>query len=223
MSQSFSNVHEGHFGWRAFWENGRVALPSSRRSGNRGEGTVLNWTGQATQYALNSLGNLVAYPDPGASGSRNSGTTYVPDTVVLMIGINDLADSGTPSELRDDIATMIDQFRVANSDVRIFLNHLLHTDQLASLQTKIDVSNALLQPLADAKNAELATSPVWVIDASTGFDLVSMIHDEVHPNTEGEEYVGFRIAEGLGLFPVVEEVIEPVFPSLERKNLEVCF
>ena len=137
LGQSFLNVHEGHFGWRAFWENGRVALPSSRRSGNRGEGTVLNWTGQTAQYALNSLGNLVAYPDPGASGSGNTGTTYVPDTVVMMIGINDLADGGTARQLRDDVAMMIDQYRSANGEVRIFLSHVLYTNQAASLQSKV--------------------------------------------------------------------------------------
>ncbi|MDB4289290.1 GDSL-type esterase/lipase family protein [bacterium] len=221
--EAFSNVHEGHFGWRAFWENGRVPLPSNRRSGNRGEGTVLNWTGQATQYESNSSGNWVAYPDPGASGSGNTGTTYLPDTVVVMIGINDLADGGSASQLRDDIATMIDQLRAANSEVRIFLNHLLHTDQTAALQTKVDVFNGLLQPLADTKNAAVATSPVWVIDASTGFDPVSMTHDEVHPNAIGEVFVGRGIAVGLGLTPKDSVVAPVVYPVVEKEVLGVCF
>ena len=92
--QVFENVHEGHFGWRAFWENGRIALPSTRRSLNRGEGTILNWTGQASpqEYDLNSLGNKVAYPNATAS-SGNTGTTYIPDTLVILIGINDLGDA----------------------------------------------------------------------------------------------------------------------------------
>ena len=221
LGNFFLNSHEGHFGWRAFWENGRVALPSSRRSGNRGEGTVLNWTGQAAQYSLDALGNLVAYPDPGASGSGNTGTTYIPDTVVIMIGINDLAGGGTPAQLRDDMATMIDQYRAANDEVRIFLSHVLYTNQAASLQTNVDVFNALLQPLADSKNAVMATSPVWLIDASTGFDPVAMTHDNVHPNAEGEKYVGFRMAEGLGLSP--KEAIAPIFPAMEKLDLDVCF
>lgn len=216
----FINIHEGHFGWRAFWENGRIPLPAGRRSGNRGEGSVLNWTGQATQYALNSVGNLVAYPDPGASGTGNTGTVYVPDTVVIMVGINDLAGGGTAIQLRDDVATMIDQFRSVNMNVSIFINHLLHTDQTASLQTKVDGFNALLQPLADSKNVAVATSPVWVIDASSGFDPVTMTHDKVHPNSEGEAFVGYRIAEGLGLSP---EVVIEVFPEVEKKDLETCF
>ena len=80
-----------------------------------------------------------------------------------------------------------------------FLNYLLHTDQGASLQTKVDAFNALLQPLADVKNAAVPTSPVWVIDASAGFDPVTMTHDKVHPNLEGEAFVGRRIAGRFGI------------------------
>ena len=219
----FVNVNEGHFGWRAFWENGRVPLPSNRRSGNRGEGTILNWTGQAAQYELSSSGNFVAYPDPGASGSGNTGTIYVPDSVVIMIGINDLADGGTPAQLRDDVSTMIDQIRAANANVSIFLNYLLHTDQTAVLQVNVDTFNRLLQPLADTKNGGSATSAVWVIDASTGFDPVVLTHDEVHPNTTGEIFVARRIAEGLGLSPKELVEVETIFPVTERKDLTVCF
>lgn len=221
---AFANVHDGHWGWRAFWENGRVPLPSSRRSGNRGEGTVLNWTGQAAQYELNSAGNWAAYPDPGASGSGNTGTTYVPDSVVMMIGINDLAGGSSPAQLRDDVALMIDQWRAANGSVRIYLNRLLYTNQGAGFQATVDSFNALLQPLADAKNVAVPGSPVWVIDASTGFDPVTMTHDAVHPNAAGEQYVGRKMAEGLGMFP--KETVAPpvvVFPVTEREGLGACF
>lgn len=44
--QTFENNHDGHFGWRAFWENGRVPIPVTRHSDNRGEGAINNWTGQ---------------------------------------------------------------------------------------------------------------------------------------------------------------------------------
>jgi len=46
--QTFENNHDGHFGWRAFWINGRIPLPSNRQGANRGEGTIENWTGQAS-------------------------------------------------------------------------------------------------------------------------------------------------------------------------------
>lgn len=224
--QSFSNVHEGHWGWRAFWENGRVPLPSSRRSGNRGEGTVLNWTGQEAHYELGAAGNFVAYPDPGASGTGNTRTTYVPDTAVIMSGINDLAGGTMPTQLRDDIGTMIDQLRSANPNVRIHVNRLLYTNQGAAFQTTVNSFNELLQPLADAKNATSPTSPVWIMDASTGFDPVAMAHDNVHPNTAGEAYVGDRIAAGLGLIATPGQLVATFPPpSVEKEVTEFasCF
>lgn len=224
--QSFSNIHEGHFGWRAFWENGRVPLPASRRSNNRGEGTVLNWTGQAAQYALNSAGDFVAYPDPSATGTGNTGTIYLPDTAVVMIGINDLADGTEPIQVRDDIATIIDQLRAANPSVRIHLNRLLYTNQGGAFQTTVDTFNALLQPLADSKNTASPNSPIWIVDASTGFDPVAMTHDAVHPNVTGEIHVGDRIAAGLGLIesPAPRVVVFPP-PVVERRSADFgnCF
>jgi hypothetical protein len=210
----------------ANFPNLRAPLPSNRRSGNRGEGTVLNWTGQAPQYELDSPGNFVAYPDPGASSTGNRGVTYVPDTAVLMIGINDLAGGTTPAELRDDIANMVDQLRSANPIVRIHVNRLLYTNQGAAFQTTVDRFNALLPPLADAKNAASSTSPVWIMDSSTGFDPVAMTHDNVHPNAAGEAYVGDRIAAALGLMETPIQLIANFPPpSVEMEVAEFgnCF
>ncbi|MGC6458139.1 MAG: sialate O-acetylesterase [Akkermansiaceae bacterium] len=219
----FENFHEGHWGWRAFWSNGRVPLPASRRGGNRGEGTVANWIGQSNQYAVNTAGNFVPYPDPAAVGSGNTGTTYLPDSVVIMMGINDLAGGSSEAQLRDDLAAMIDQWRAANPEVRIFLNRLLLTNQGAAFQERVDRFNDLLQPLADLKNTVSPGSPVWVIDPSTGFDPVSMTHDAVHPNGVGEEHVGRRIAEGMGMFPVDAVEVPEIFAVTERESLQVNF
>lgn len=208
--QAFENVHDGHFGWRTFWMNGRLALPANRRDANRGEGSLLNWTGQASpqQYDLDTLGNKVGYPDPSATGTGNTGTTYVPDTVSIMAGINDLGDNNnSANQVVADLGTMIDQLRAANPNVRVHLNRLLHTNQTVAMKTAVDAVNAQLQGLADTKNAGSPTSPVWVVDASTGFDPVAMTYDNVHPNTTGETYVGDRIAASLGLLVTPENPV----------------
>ncbi|MFC4992567.1 sialate O-acetylesterase [Rubritalea tangerina] len=200
--QTFENTHEGHYGWRSFWINGREALPSNRRSGNRGEGTLLNWTGQASpqQYDLNTLGNKVAYPDPSAAGTGNNGTTYTPDTAVIMIGINDLAGSSSASDVRDDIGTIVDQLQAANPNISIFLSEVLYTNQ--SHNHKVDALNALLPALASSKSN--ATSSVWVIETNDGFNPVTQTFDNVHPNADGESYVGDRISGGLGIIAMPE-------------------
>jgi hypothetical protein len=219
--KTFANSHEGHWGWRAFWINGRSALPPERRGANRGEGTILNWTGQTSpqRYALGSAGNFVIYPDPSALGTGNTGGTYTPDTVVIMIGINDLADGASAEQVRDDIGLMIDQLRTSNPNIRIHVCTVLHTDQSTpGLQSRIKALNVLLAGLSAAKNAISATSPVWVADTSSGFDPVTMTHDTVHPNTVGEQFVGERVAASLGLLetPAVAVAAVSRAPVLER-------
>ncbi|MCU0795406.1 MAG: exo-alpha-sialidase [Akkermansiaceae bacterium] len=205
--QAFENIHEGHWGWRASWINARVRLPSNRRDANRGEGTLLNWTGQASPqtYLISAPDADVPYPDSAAVGTGNNGTHYVPDTASIMIGINDLGDDPASSaQVVADIGTMIDQLRAANPNVRIFINRLLHTNQTQAMRDAVDAVNAALPALVETKNTASATSPVWIIDASTGFDPVTMTYDNVHPNAVGEAYVGDRMAAAFGL---IEEPI----------------
>ncbi len=194
--QAFENVHDGHWGWRVSWEVARVALPANRYNvSNLGTGTLLNWTGQSTTYVTANAGTLTY-----------TGTTYIPDTASILIGINDLADGVAATQVRDDIGTMIDQLRAANPNVRIFLNKTLHTNQGATRDQQVNDLHALLPALVTTKNAASATSPVWLVDADTGFAPVTMTYDNIHPNATGEAYIGDRIAAALG-------VIETPMPS----------
>ena len=187
--QAFENVHDGHYGWRVSWECARVALAAGRYNvNNLGSGTLLNWTGQSTTYATADAGTLTY-----------TGTTYTPDTASIMIGINDLADGTAGTQVRNDIGTLIDQLRASNPNVRIFLNMVLHTNQGATRDTQVNTLNALLPALVADKNAASPDSPVWLMDADTGFTPATMTYDNVHPNATGEAYVGDRIAAALGI------------------------
>lgn len=219
--QVFENVHDGHYGWRASWINARVRLPANRRSNNRGEGTVLNWTAQASpqQFDISGPDVTVPYPDPAASGTGNTGTTYVPDTVSIMIGINDLGDdNNSANQVVADIDALIDQLRAANPDVRVFVNHLLYTNQTAAMRDAVDAVNGQLAALATAKNTASATSPVWVIDANTGFDPLTMTYDKVHPSAVGEEYIGDRVAAAFGLIEEPPPPANPPPPAIEKES-----
>ena len=203
--QVFSNTHDGHYGWRASWECARVALPAGRYNvNNLGQGTLLNWTGQATTFATADAGTLTY-----------TGTTYTPDTASILIGINDLADGVAATQVRDDIATLIDQLRAANSNVRIFLNKTLHTNQGATRDQQVNDLHALLPALVAAKNAASATSPVWLVDPDTGFAPATMTHDNIHPNGTGEAYVGDRIAAALGVIESPMPAAVPPPPCTE--------
>jgi lysophospholipase L1-like esterase len=221
--QVFENVHDGHYGWRASWISARVPLPANRRSNNRGEGTLLNWTGQAEPqvYQVSGPDSTVPYPDLSASGTGNTGTTYVPDTVSIMTGINDLGDDNpSANQVIADIGTMIDQVRAANPGVRVFLNQLLYTNQTQAMRDAVDAVNAQLPALAAAKNAGSASSPVWVIDSNTGFDPVAMTYDSVHPNALGESHVGDHIAAALGIIADPPLPASPTPPHLEMASAD---
>ncbi|MFY7817612.1 MAG: sialate O-acetylesterase [Akkermansiaceae bacterium] len=199
--QAFRNVHDGHYGWRASWISARVALPSDRRSLNRGEGTLMNWTNQARpqQYSISNPNGIVNYPDPAATGTGNTGITYTPDTVCLMIGVNDLGDSVTPQQVSNDVSSLIDQLRAANPIVRIHLCEVLPTNQTAAMATSIQNLNALLVTLVNLKNSTSSGSPIWLVGVHAGFDAATMTYDNVHPNAAGEAHVGLRLAASMGL------------------------
>ncbi len=196
--QGFVNRHEGHWGWRAMWISGRVALPLNRRGSNRGEGTLENWLGLADPQQYLSDGGVVAFPDPAASGTGITSPyqPYTPDTACVMIGINE-STTNPPSQVRDDIGMIIDQLRAANPAVRIHLNQLLYSDNVPT--ANVDAINALLPQLVADKNAASNLSPVWLVEANEGFVASTMTYDNTHPNADGEIQVGDIISESLGL------------------------
>lgn len=220
--QTFENNHDGHYGWRAMWQSGRVALPTNRRSGNRGEGTILNWTGQASPQQYVTNGGTVNFPDLTTSGTGVASpyTAYTPDTASIMIGINESTISSA-TQLRDDIGTMIDQLRSSNANVRIHLNQLLYSDNVPF--ATVDAVNALLPQLVIDKNAASSTSPVWLVEANEGFVPSIHTYDNTHPNTRGETQVGDIISQSLGL---IETAVAAATPAQikEKATAELgCF
>ena len=212
--QTFINQHDGHWGWRAFWMNARLALPGGRyNTNNLGQGTVENWTGQTTTFETVDQGTLTY-----------TGSTYIPDTVVIKIGINDLSGGASAAQVRDDIALIIDQLRAANANARIHVSQVLYSNNVAF--ASVDALNALLPQLVIDKNATSTSSPVWLITTNEGFDPGTLTYDNTHPNALGEVYVGDRISGGLGIIEMPEPIAGASIPPVTEKdhvNLTTCF
>ena len=215
--QAFENNHDGHWGWRAMWVNERVALPAGQRSSNRGEGTILNWTGDASPQEYVTDGGTVDFPDLTTSGTgvTNPYTAYTPDTASIMIGINESTVSSA-TQLRDDLGTMIDQLRTSNPNIRIHLNQLLYSDNVTF--SVVDTVNALLPQLVADKNAASTTSPVWLVTANDGFVPSTHTYDNTHPNTTGEIQVGNIISGSLGIIGFPGSTTPVTTLSLEEKS-----
>lgn len=192
-SQSFVNVHEGHFGWRAFWSNGRIPLPAGRyNTNNLGQGTVENWTGQSTTFVTEDAPTTKTY----------TGTTYVPDTVVLKMGINDLAETGAlPTTTESDLQQIVEQYQAANPNVRVYVASVLPVSNnhasAATINPKVITLNTALS--LSAAGWSTGNSTVSYIDVRNGFDATTMTTDNTHLNYAGERIVASNFATGLGI------------------------
>jgi autotransporter-associated beta strand protein len=196
---AFYRANEGHFSWRA-----REILngpDAARLGGNRGTGGIAQWL------------------DTSKGG-------YAPDTVTLMIGINDLSDyinAGTTNTanvtISNYVAGIVGVLQSNNPNVRIYLCQLLQVgqghSQYVPLNTLVDDYNASKLPgLAATMTTASSTvsvvnmvgptnngANVW-IPQPDGFNPNSgemLGTDFVHPNSRGERYIASRITAAMGL------------------------
>lgn len=191
----FPNVHEGHWGWRAFWINGRVAIPTSRISHNRGTGTLRNWTGQSGVYRLEN----------DAEESLYRGVSYLPDTALIMIGSNDLSEGHSTAwrnaQLLEDTLRIVQQLQAANKSITVFVSHIPPVAAGHPSSTWLNKSIAAYnkQLLAATQTWSTEFSTVFTIPISGKFDAETMTHDNVHPNTKGELVLATAIGQAFGL------------------------
>ena len=191
--ETFANVHEGHWGWRAKWHNADEPLPAGRYdTANLGQGTIANWTGQAATFATTDAG-VVAY----------TGSAAVPDTVVMMVGINDLGDGTDAATVESRIERMVQQYQAANGDVRIHVASPLPVGaghgSAAAINPQVESLNTSLATAAAGWST--ATSTVDYVDLRSGFNATQMTYDNVHPNHAGERVLAANLATALGVGP----------------------
>lgn len=193
-TQAYNNVHEGHWGWRASWINGSVASPANRyNTNNLGQGTIANWTNQTgmpTTFATANAGN-VTY----------TGSTYAPDTVGIMIGINDLSDGVSAATVQSRIQLMVQQYQTANPNAKI---HVFSTLPVSTKHGSSGATNPKVTDLNNLLAANVAgwstgTSTVAYHDIRTDFDADKMTYDNIHPNYVGEKIIARNMASALGI------------------------
>jgi len=196
--QTFTNAHDGHWGWRAAWSCGRVPLPAGRYNvNNLGNGTLSNWTGQSSTYATADAGTL-----------PYTGATYTPDTALVLIGINDLGDGVSTNQVAADAAALVRQLQVANPRLTVYVASVTRVGsghaQYPALNATIDAYNARLLSLAPTWSTD--RSAVIFTDVTTGYNADAMTYDNVHPNAAGEAFIAARIADALGLPPASSDL-----------------
>lgn len=179
----YDNRNEGHYGWRTYdFLNG----PQGRVA-NAGSGKLEEW-----------LNDTSAYP---------AGT---PDTVTLLLGVNDLSFHKTAAETAANAKTMIQLYQAKNPNVNVHVFSVLPSNQGSTWGGKpcaeaIKDYNAELKRQIDGGEWSTGTSKVLYHDISSGFDASAYTaNDNLHPNAAGALIVAKNIASALGLKPIID-------------------
>ena len=179
----YDNTSEGHYGWRTYdFLNG-----PSGRGANSGSGELSEW-----------LVNASYYPD----GS--------PDTVTLLLGVNDLSYNKTVQETATNAREIIRQYQEKNPNVTVHVFSVLPTDQsswsgVSNPQARIAEYNAELKNQISNGEWNTANSKVQYHDITSGFDAAGYLcSDNVHPNAGGALLIAKNIASALGLNPTID-------------------
>lgn len=213
QGQNFIGMHEGHASWYsgALIGDFKAGDQIPDYSGSRGGGYIKNWVS-----ATPGSGALdTALPDGWKGTAWDDGTghfknkdipalsTYTPDTIVIMVGINDHfnnpVNNTTPEQTVANIKAMVEMYREANPNANFYISTVLPVDtakQTGRYPAEKKLINDMLMAVGDAWNS--GSSQVKVFDGSVGFDPVTMTSDGVHPEAQGSMIFANNLAEALG-------------------------
>lgn len=146
-----------------------------------------------------------------------SGETYrsrygskLPETLCVLIGINDIYDSGAPETVKATAAwikEIVEAYQKANPKIEVHVFKLLPTGKNngtgAKSAYRYKIYNGYLESLNIEKKWSTRTSKVFLDDISTGFyakdGAMCDTPGGAHPNAQGELIVAGNMARALGI------------------------
>lgn len=213
QGQNFIGMHEGHASWYsgALIGDFKAGDQIPDYGGTRGGGYIRNWVsttpgGAALDTTLPDGWKGTAWDD-GSGHFKNKDlpalSTYKPDTIVIMVGINDHfgnpVNNTTPEQTVANIKAMVEMYREANPNANFYISTVLPVDtakQTGRYPAEKKVINDMLMAVGDSWNN--GNSQVKVFDGSIGFDPVTMTADGVHPEAQGSMIFANNLAEAMG-------------------------
>ncbi|AJR18367.1 hypothetical protein KR76_11780 [Pimelobacter simplex] len=138
-------------------------------------------------------------------------TTYQPDVVVVMLGINDLIwTDQAPAEVAARVGDLVAAARSARPDVDVVLSEV--TQHWFPDAPELNAQLALL-----AQAATTASSRVVLAAAAAGYDVDRDTWDTSHPNARGEVRIATAVAAalhelGIGPAATLPATMPPVGP-----------
>ncbi len=124
-------------------------------------------------------------------------STYQPDYMLVLLGINDLAfGTSDVAGLEANLKTFIANARAGNPKVKIVIGTLLpKANEPSALAAEVAQYNSDLPGIAAQEST--ASSPVVIADDSSAIDPATDLWDGTHPNAEGEIKIAAGFADAL--------------------------
>jgi beta-glucosidase len=121
-----------------------------------------------------------------------------PETIVLLIGTNDLGADKAPGAVAANVKEILDAMKLRQPKSRIILLGIFprEADANSPLRRKVRETNALLKSLAGGQVEFVDLSHVFL--QSDGSLSAEVMPDYLHPNREGYRRWGERMA-GMGV------------------------
>jgi lysophospholipase L1-like esterase len=115
-------------------------------------------------------------------------TANPPEVVFLEVGTNDISNSESATQIRDEIAAIIDRIHSFDAKIEIYLGTLIPRKDSNGLLLATDNLNALLPGLVSAKSA--AGYKIYLVDHAARFKAdpnwkTNLMSDNLHPNDAG--------------------------------------
>jgi len=163
----------------------------------------------AAKWGL-SLALLAAEPPTGIGWTiEELVSTYHPDVVLELLGVNDLTFlGGQPAGVADDLRDLVEDARSADPQVDVVLCHVPQP-----WQPKVPPFNALVDDLA--RDLDSSDSRVVVAAADEGYVRAEDTWDDAHPNSHGELKIAAAFEDALSALDVGPPAQRPI-PDVPR-------
>lgn len=125
--------------------------------------------------------------DSGAGKLSDWLQQYTPDYALIHLGTNDIFQNQPLDQTIGELEQVISSIRAKNGGVRILLAQLIPANKFYDNYTDEAIRNYNSKVKALGDRLSTAASPIVVVDQYTGFDPSAMLHDDAHPNEQGEE------------------------------------
>ena len=130
---------------------------------------------------------------------RRDMNAHDPEYLLIALGFNDITwgysdAAGTVASAR----TMVEEARAADPEINILISNVVTRTPLPEFEWL----NPEIREYGDLLEDEVASlstsqSPVHLVGISSGFDPVGHAWDGLHPNTEGDYFIGAAFADAL--------------------------